>query len=209
MLLVELGSRPYPADYFGAQRYNYYELGTRGHNTVLIGGKGQVRGKNGKLLGPLTTAASTTLVGVADGAYEVEASRARRHTVFVDNRYWILLDEIETPQPQSVELRFHTYGSIAQMAPGRWQIVDADHVLDVRTPQGMNASVETPDGWIRPVRVLSVKSAEAAARALITVLQPTVKADDVHVRQTNDAIVVTVGKDIVRFRKSGDGWRIE
>jgi hypothetical protein len=174
MLLVELGSRPYPADYFSAKRYDYYELGTRGHNTVLIGGRGQVRGKVGKLLGPLTAANSTTLVGVADGAYEVETSRARRHAAFIDKRFWVLLDEIETAQPQAVELRFHTYGTVTQVAPRRWQIRDADKALDLRVADGMSASVETPDGWIRPVRVLSAKSPDAASsRALITVLHRT------------------------------------
>jgi hypothetical protein len=212
MLLVELGSRPYPADYFSAKRYEYYELGTRGHNTVLIGGKGQVRGKVGKLVGPLTAANSMTLVGVADGAYEVETSRARRHAAFIDNRYWVLLDEIETPQPQSVELRFHTYGAVAHVAPGEWQVAEGDKTLDVRVPARLSAAVETPDGWIRPARVLSAKSSEpASSHALITVLQPRTAGgtvNDVEVRQTNDEIVVTVGRDRVRWRKTEDGWQI-
>lgn len=87
MLLAELGSRPYPADYFGANRYNYYELGTAGHNTVLIGGKGQARGKSGKVSGPERGPRFEALTGIADGACEETTPRARRHVVFVDRAY--------------------------------------------------------------------------------------------------------------------------
>jgi hypothetical protein len=212
MMLVELGSRPYPADYFGPKRYGYYEIGTAGHNTVLVGGKGQVRGKAGTLLGPIGAASSQALVGVADGAYEVETSRARRHVAFVDNHTWVVLDEIETPQPQSVELRFHTYGSIVEAAPNRWQIVAGDHVLDMQTPEGLTAAVEIPDGWIRPVRLLSVTSNELSrARALVTVLQPrstTTSAGEVRIERTDDQIAVSVGSSRIRWRRTADGWQI-
>src|SRR5437588_6834929 len=83
MLAVELGSRPYTADYFSAQRNSYYEITTAGHNAVLIGGKGQVAGKQGKLLGPFKGDGYEALTGVADGAYEVSTTRVRRHAVFV------------------------------------------------------------------------------------------------------------------------------
>ncbi len=212
MLLVELGSRPYPADYFSAKRYSYYEIGTPGHNIVLVGGRGQARGKVGKLLGPVESSNVTTLVGIADGAYEVETTRARRHVAFVDKAFWVLLDEIETPQPQPVELRFHTYGAVESRAPGRWQIADANGVLDVRTPEGLTAATESPEGWIRPVRVLSVKAAEpATARALVTVLQPLAKgatARDVRVEQTADRITVTAGSARVQWRRTAGGWQV-
>ena len=209
MLLVELGSRPYPADYFSAKRYGYYEIGTPGHNTVLIGGKGQARGKAGKLLGPIESKNTTTLVGVADGAYEADTTRVRRHATLVDSRFWIVLDEIEAPQPQAVELRFHTYGTLTQVALGRWQISDAGKTLDVRVPDGLEAAAQTPEGWIRSVRVLSATAKAQAAHALVTVLQPGPSAAEVRVVRDGDRIVVTVGSDVVRYRKSPDGWRIE
>jgi hypothetical protein len=212
MMLVELGSRPYPADYFSAKRYSYYEIGTPGHNSVLVGGRGQARGKVGKLVGPVESRNVTTLVGIADGAYEVDTSRARRHVAFVDKGFWVLLDEIETPQPQAVELRFHTYGSVESRAPGRWQITDSSRVLDVRTPEGLTVTTETPDGWIRPVRVLSAKAAElATARTLVTVLQPLAtgaNARGVRVDQAGDRITVTVGSSRVQWRRTPDGWQL-
>ena len=49
MLLVDLGSRSYPADYFTSARYGYYEITTAGHNSVLVGGRGQSVNKAGQL----------------------------------------------------------------------------------------------------------------------------------------------------------------
>jgi hypothetical protein len=60
--------------------------------------------------------------------------------------------------------------------------------------------------------VLSAKSPEAASsRALITVLQPRTAGgavDVIEVRQTSDEIVVSVGRDRVRWRKTADGWQL-
>ncbi len=216
MLAVELGSRPYPADYFGPKRYTYYELATAGHNTVLVDGKGQVPGKLGKLLGPITGDGFEALVGLADGAYERETTRARRHVVFVDHRYWVLLDEIQTPQPESAELRFHTYGVVQEVAAGHWRFEEAQSMLDVAfaPTQRLSAAVETPTGWIKPVRVLSLKTPQAAREhALVTVLQAhahdAAGVDEVQVRRSDHDLVIAVGPDQVRFHTAMDGWQIE
>jgi hypothetical protein len=212
MLAVELGSRPYPADYFGPARYSYYEITTAGHNTVLIGGKGQVHGKPGRLLGPITGKQFEAVIGVADGAYERDTTRARRHVVFVDRRYWVLLDEIETPQPESAELRFHTYGAITPNGPDRWRFDDAGQRLEIAfASEDLPSGVETPAGWTRPVRVLRAKTSQPAREhALVTVIRPHMAADtvDTHVRHDDRELIVTIGRDRVRFEKGADGWRI-
>src|SRR5437763_16168851 len=174
MLAVELGSRPDPADYFSAKRNSYYEITTAGHNTVLIGGKGQVAGKQGKLIGPIKGNGYEELTGVADGDYEVSTTRVRRHAVFVDKRFWVLLDEIQTPEPETAELRFHTYGRVSEPTPHHWVIEQGPAALDIVTPSvEINGALETPAGWIKPVTVLSLKAAEPTREhTLITVLQP-------------------------------------
>ncbi len=215
-LAVELGSRSYPADYFGAQRYTYYELTTAGHNTVLVGGKGQVRGRSGTVRGPITGSLFEALVGVADQAYERDTPRARRHVVFVDKRYWVLLDEIETSQPETIDIRFHTYGTVRQAGEGRWTFAQGSSVLDIASPaeQGLSSATEAPAGWIRPVQVLALKVPQpATAHALVTVLQA--RAADAAglaaagVQRSDREIVVSVGGDRVRFRRGGDGWQIQ
>lgn len=215
-LAVELGSRPYPADYFGPRRYTYYELTTAGHNTALVGGKGQVQGRSGTLLGPIKGDGFEALVGVADNAYEVDTPRARRHVVFVDKRYWVLLDEIETAQPQTIDVRFHTYGTVRQSAEGRWTFEQARSVLDIASPTGQDlaAASETPAEWIRPVTVLDFKSGRAAARsAIVTVLQAHAAGapglEPVQLQRTDRDLVVSVGADRVRFHRGDTGWQIQ
>lgn len=215
MLAVELGSRPYPADYFSAKRHSYYEITTAGHNTVLLGGKGQVPRKQGKLLGPFKGAGYEALIGVADGAYEVAAPRVRRHAVLVNQRYWVLLDEVQTTEPQTAELRFHTYGKIGEAVPHRWVFSQDSAALDIAVPETqVQGVVESPAGWIKPVIALSLKTAQPAREhALITVLQPRAQQDaplgTVKVQRKPQELLVTVGDDQITFQQTADGWRIQ
>ena len=214
MLAVELGSRPYPEDYFSSRRYSYYELTTAGHNTVLIGGKGQVLGKQGKLLGPFTGDGYDELIGVADGAYEVSTTRVRRHAVLVDKRFWILVDEIDTPEPQTAELRFHTYGKVSEPSPRHWVFEQGSGALDIVAPNvEIEGALETPRGWIRPVTVLSLKTAAPARQhTLITVLQPRAKQSTaigkVLVQQDAQQLAINVESVQVTFIRRDDGWRV-
>jgi hypothetical protein len=217
----ELGSRPYPDDYFGPKRYTYYELTTAGHNTVLVGGRGQTPKKEGKLLGPMLGAGYSAFTGIADNAYEVETPVARRHVVFVDHRYFVLLDEIETREPQSIELRFHTYGDVAARE-SQWVFMDGGSILDVFSPRenGLVAKLEQPDGWIRPVNVLSLKSGTPQTRhAAITVLVPRTgtvpsKPPTVTATMSGLKIDVSIDRDVVSFTRGSSagleqgGWQI-
>src|SRR5262249_30045182 len=215
MLAVELGSRPYPADYFSARRSTYYEITTAGHNTVLIGGKGQVLTKQGKLLGPFKGDHYEALTGVADGAYEVATTRVRRHAVFVKKRFWVLLDEIQTPDPEPAELRFHTYGKVTEPTPRHWVFEQGPAALDVVTPNiEITGGLEVPAGWIRRVTGLRLKAATPKREhTLITVLQPRAKQSPalgkVTVRQSNQQLVVTVEAVQVSFDREADGWKIK
>ena len=207
MVLPDLGSRPYPADYFdAAKRYLYYEISTAGHNTVLVGGKGQVPGRQGALRAPLEGDRFTAFVGVADDAYQVKTPRARRHVVFVDRSYYVLLDEIETAESDTVELRFHSYGQIAPRQPGGWTAAEDKASVDIlpalrpapregeglaqdsaRRPPADGAgvgvqgdvagTVEAAAGWIRPVNVLRLSSSTPGRRFLwATALVPSTAA---------------------------------
>jgi hypothetical protein len=214
MVLRELGSRPYPADYFGPKRYDYYEISTAGHNTVLVGGRGQVHRREGRLLGPAAGQGYAAFTGIADGAYEVATTRARRHVVFVDRRYWVLLDEIETPEPQPIELRFHTEGTIARIGDARWRARDGDAAVDIvaATSDRLAGSVTQPAGWVRPLQLLSLTSrTPSRAHVVATVLVPVGVApvpDTVSAATSEGRLEVQVGRDVVRFGQTEDGWRV-
>lgn len=218
MLAVELGSRPYPADYFSPKRYGYYEITTAGHNSVLIGGKGQAIRKDGRLEGPVRGRGFEAVTGIADGAYEVETSRARRHAVFIDKRYWVLLDEIVTPRPESVELRFHTYGTVAQPGPRHWVFEQDKAALDIFSPdespdKSIAGAVGQPSGWIRPVNVLGLRAEPKTEQAIVTVLRPRPAAAasfaQVRMRKTGDEIRVIADSDEIVFRRSLEGWKVD
>jgi hypothetical protein len=213
-LAVELGSRPYPADYFGPKRYTYYELSTAGHNTVLVGGKGQRQGEEGAIEGPVTGPNFEALIGVADDAYEIDTPRARRHVVFAYNRYWVLLDEIDTATPQPLDIRFHTYGTVTHPGTDRWTFTQGQSALDIVSPagQGLSSSTDTPSGWIRPVTVLDLRTQPASTQAIVTVLYPRAAGAQglgpVTVDRDATQIVVRADGDRVRFVRTEDGWRI-
>jgi hypothetical protein len=212
-ILPELGSRPYPGDYFGPKRYSYYEISTRGQSTVMIGGKGQVHGKPGKFSGPIKRGDVEFMTGAADGAYEVETVRARRIVVFAKRRYWVVLDDIATPEPQPIELRFHTYGKVSEAKTGRWTFEQDNVALDVliATPN-LDAQIEKPDGWIKPVNVLSIKAKEAAAHVCATVLYPRKNNEppcgDATIKQSDKEIVLTLEGSTARFVLTEKGWDV-
>jgi len=214
MLAVELGSRPYPADYFSRKRYSYYEITTRGHNTLLLGGQGQVPGRTGRLVGPIKGQGYEEIVGVADGAYEVPAERVRRHIVFVDKRYFVVLDEIELARPAPVELRFHTYGKVLSEGPERWKLSQDQAELDVVPAfrEELEARTEAPEGWIKPVSVLSFMTPRSDNHMIVTLLHPhaagTRSLGPVGGHHEKGGLTITVGADQLHFEHSSDGWRV-
>jgi hypothetical protein len=82
----------------------------------------------------------------------------------------------------------------------------------MRTPRGLNASVETPTGWIRPVRVLSVKADPSTTHALVTVLQPqsgTSPVGEPRIEQRPDRVSVAIGPSRVTWRRTASGWQVD
>ena len=214
-ILPELGSRPYPGDYFGPKRYLFYEISTRGQSTVMIGEKGQRPGKPGKLTGPVKGDNYEAMIGDAVGAYEVETTRARRTVVFVKRRFWIVLDEVVTPAPQPIELRFHTYAKVSEVKAGSWVFEQDDAALDITVATDkLAATLEKPDGWIKPVNVLSVKSkAPATSHLVVTVFYPRKKTEEpcgaVALKQDEKELSVSVGADTIQFKLGDDGWVVK
>lgn len=205
MLLVELGSRHYPGDYFSAKRFSYYEITTAGNNCVLVDSKGQKLGRPGKLLGPFHGEHFDEFIGIADGAYDVETPHARRSAVFVDKRYWVLLDDLEPKAPATFEQRFHTYATVIEK-DSRWTFTQNGAALDVipASLNGLSATIEKPAGWIRPVEVLSIKTAAPAKSFLAaTVLYPraasAAPAGAVLWNSTQESATLTVGGDRIEF----------
>jgi hypothetical protein len=219
MVLTDLGSRPYPADYFDADRRpTYYEVSTAGHNTVLVDGKGQVTGRSGTLVGPMEGPRYAAFTGIADGTYQATTPLARRHVIFVDARYYVLLDEVRTGAPVPVELRFHSYGGMTAGQSGQWTVtLDGASVivapaLDARTGTPiLEGTQEAATGWIRPVNVLRLRSTAGDHLLAATVLLPVVggrppAAPKVLQSQDGDKLFVDVGADRLTWVRRADGY---
>ena len=214
MVLIDLGSRSYPADYFSAARAGYYEISTAGHNAVLVGGKGQVFNRDGALRGPFEGTNYTAYTGVADGTYEVSTPRARRTVVFVDRRYYVLLDEVTPASAQPIELRFHSYGTIAPRPQrGGWTVTQSDSALDV-VPADMGlltGTIESPSGWIRPVNLLRLASPQPMrSLTLATVIIPRTRGVATYPLVSQEdrgtEFRVRVDGDQIVFRQTADGY---
>jgi hypothetical protein len=217
MVLIDLGSRPYTTDYFAsATRANYYEISTAGHNSVLVGGQGQVFGKAGALQGPVEGPNYTAFVGTANDSYRVATPRARRHVVFVDRRYYVLLDEVAPSAAVPIELRFHSYGSIVPWPQrGGWTVTQADSALDVvpASTSLVTGTVGSPSGWIRPVNLLRLASpGPIGSLTLATALIPRTRGfattPQVSQEERGGEVRVRVDGDQIVFRQTADGYAI-
>ena len=217
MVLIDLGSRPYPADYFSSPaRANYYEISTAGHNAVLVGGSGQLFGKTGTLQGPFEGDKYSAFVGIAGGTYQVTTPRARRHVVFVDRRYYVLFDEVVPASAAPIELRFHSAGTIVPWATGRgWTVTESGAALDVAPASTalVTGTVESPSGWIRPVKLLRLASPQpVGSLTLATAILPRAGGaaayPQVSQEERGGEFRVRVDGDQILFRQTADGYVI-
>lgn len=98
---------------------------------------------------------------------------------------------------------------------GHWTIAQGAGAVDIASAgeQELSAGVETPEGWIRPVKVLTFSAAKPRSQhAIVTVLQPRATgapgAGELRVTRRESALDVQVGADRIHFQKTPDGWRI-
>lgn len=211
LLITELGSRPYPADYFRAERrYGYYEISTRGHNTVLVDGRGQVHRRDGRLLPLATSGDVRVLTGVADGTYEIDVPTARRHVCTIGSDIYLVIDQIETPAPRTIEMRWHSAGAWALDDRGAAVVTSGGERAAMRMAAlaGQPAlTVESPDGWIRPVSVLRAESTAATRHLVATVIVPNAAAaPSLSLAAPSDGtgLEVTIGERRQRFTLTAD-----
>ena len=127
-----------------------------------------------------------------------------------------MVDEGRTPSPEDLELRFHTYGTVSGPETGAFTFTRDGVALDVAClpSRDLEASVESPEGWIKKVKVLSVRSTTPRRNwAVITVLYPRREQDaalgpiDLSVEEAR--LDVAVGTDLLRFVSTTDGWQID
>jgi hypothetical protein len=125
---VDLGPDDYNLPgYFGKQRFTYYRLSTRGHNTLTVNGANQ----NTK-----ATATITSLATPGDDAYSVvdlsagysDLKSVHRGFAMLDRKRVLVQDEIDADADTPAEWNFHTpakvelNGATATLSLGKSQL---------------------------------------------------------------------------------------
>jgi len=98
-------------DWYGSPHYEKWTRATKSKNAVLINGQGQATRSQaaiGRVVGFASTDLSSYVKGDATLAYADPAKRVLRHVLFVDRRFFVVLDEIATSRPSTCQWLLHT-----------------------------------------------------------------------------------------------------
>lgn len=124
-LIVDLGlPSMYPADFFGPNRYEYYNASVRGHNVFTFGAREMRSGEESRA--EILDAAFDDfaggywvldLTGLYDGARSVRRSVVHLHPGIV-----AVLDEAELATAEDVSMRWHTADRCEPDADGRFTV---------------------------------------------------------------------------------------
>jgi hypothetical protein len=104
-------------DYYGSPHFNEWYIKTSAHNTLLVDGKGQavqVAGSHGHIKAFRTTPDYDYVCGDAANpiVYEGRVRWFDRHVLFLRRLgLFVLIDEVETPQPVQIDWLLHTLAS--------------------------------------------------------------------------------------------------
>ncbi|MCZ7465627.1 alginate lyase [Rhizobium rhizogenes] len=107
---------------FNSQMHLNWRRQTRSKNAVLIGGKGQYAEKDkalarraaGRIVSVEEKPGHVRIVGGATAAYQVAnplVQKVLRETHFVNDSYFVIVDEVECSEPQELQWLCHTLGA--------------------------------------------------------------------------------------------------
>lgn len=98
-------------DWYGSPHYERWTRAARSKNMVLVDGQGP-SGRDpdgtGEILRFVTLPHADFVSGDASPAYRRLARRSLRHVFFVDRRYFVLLDEIDSDRPATHQWLLHS-----------------------------------------------------------------------------------------------------
>jgi hypothetical protein len=106
-LLIRTG---YYTGYGSAHHQNWVRQ-TKAHNGVTVGGVGQWVGNpaaGGRIIGFRRSRDFAYVSGDASRAYGDRLSRCHRHVLFVDHRYFLILDDLASPVETTFEFHLHS-----------------------------------------------------------------------------------------------------
>jgi len=129
-LIVDPGSPPlYPADFFGQNRYQYYNASVFGHNVLMFSGEEMAVGEDRRA--EIAKAEFDDEKGGAwtidlTGTYD-EVVSVRRSVIHLTPAVVAVIDEARLPEPKEISLRWHTADKAEPDESGNF-IVESDGV---------------------------------------------------------------------------------
>jgi hypothetical protein len=142
---------------------------------------------------------------------------ARRHFAVVGNAYVVILDEVETTEPQAIEWRLHTAQEVSADGPhatvagkrGKLHVIFPDGAVKVTAGSGTG---ELPPRKVDNV-IAAVSKSTAVSHLLPAVLYPGAEPPSVSFKVRGKTCEVRVkdrGKTVrLAWTRGSEGWRLE
>jgi hypothetical protein len=162
--------------YFGKQRWDYYRLGTEGHNTLTIDGANQNPNGRAPVIAYLSTPERAFAVADLTAGYAPKVRSARRGIALLGRQQVLVQDELEASQPVEVVWNCHTRATV-EAHGDRATLTQGGARLEARllAPPGSRfevvaADAPPPQAQQRDVHNLVVRLPERAGDVRIVVL---------------------------------------
>ncbi|GAA5169094.1 heparinase II/III domain-containing protein [Viridibacterium curvum] len=97
-------------EYYDSPHHKGWTRTTAAKNAILVGGEGQPikqASAKGRIARFLAGDQATYVLGDAREAYAGKLSQALRHVLFVDKRYWVMLDELAADEARNFQWLLH------------------------------------------------------------------------------------------------------
>jgi len=136
-LLIRTGKR----DLYGSDHHRNWMWHTKSVNSITINGKTQWKRSpmaQGKILAFHTSESFDYVSGEAAGAYEVPVDRFTRHILFVKPDLILIYDQLETPEPSTLEWHLHS--------PTEMQMDSQDQIRASNEQAACTVAILVPQG---------------------------------------------------------------
>jgi hypothetical protein len=130
--------------YFGANRYQYFRLGSGGQNVLTFDGQNQSTDASSKIVAFQSSESRAHAVADLSSAYGFPVKRG---IALIDRRRVLIQDEFECPRPQTVRWNLQTLSKVQISDDGRSAILTQDKTsirLRLLSPPGARFSEQNP-----------------------------------------------------------------
>ncbi len=192
MLLRDLGTPAYSADYFSEARDEFYEVQAQAHNTLIVGKRDHAVDAQGSIIDALSDDAFRWVACDSGQATGAEVHFIRHVVMLVDaqghGKAVLVLDHLTNADDESADLFWHTAGDIELAADGLAGRISGSraelHFSFASTPAGRLHTQTIQRGGQDHDNILHAEFAKISEGLLLTVFSreplpkpPTVKED--------------------------------